>query len=376
MPTSARSWTSTSQSPCACLWSYPWEPPPAGPTAIIAGPNGWRHSRSCSVMQALLMEMAHWGLALIPVLVLLAAFEWLDAFKLVNMKEILVLLLLGGIAAALSWPVSGRLLDTLPIGFSNYSRFVAPWIEEAIKGAMIIVLFRMNRIGYKVDAVIAGFAIGAGFSVVENIIYLIRFPDYGAGTWLVRGFGTAVMHGATLAVMATISHEFAERETREPANEFDFHLWWFIPGYLAAVALHMAFNQFPDRPLIAMLGAVIVAPLALIAIFYFGSQEAERWLTLDLAEHRAALEALRGGRWPDGQAGQKIAALAARLDGDGGNRIRRYWELQTWLVAEAEEVMMEEAAGDVEFNAGEVRAAFAELDGLRRALGRSTFAAL
>jgi RsiW-degrading membrane proteinase PrsW (M82 family) len=327
-------------------------------------------------MQTLLIEAAHWGLALIPVLVLLAVFDWLDAFKLTSFKEIFILLVLGGLAALLSWPVSGRLLDTLPIGFSIYSRFVAPWIEEAIKGAVIVALFRMNRIGYKLDAVIAGFAIGAGFSVVENIIYLVRFPDYGAGTWLVRGFGTAVMHGATLAILAATTHEFAERETREPASEFDFHFWWFLPGYLAAVALHMAFNQFPDRPLVAMLGAVIVAPLVLIGIFHFGTHEAQRWLVAESAEHRAALEALRAGRWPDGAAGQKIAALAGRLDAEAAKRVRRYWELQSWLVAEAEEVMIEEADGDASFNPAEIRAAFAELDGLKRALGRSTYAAL
>jgi len=45
-------------------------------------------------------------------------------------------------------------------------------------------------------------------------------------------------------------------------------------------------------------------------------------------------------------------------------------------VAEAEETLMEEAAGDAEFNPAQVRAAFAELDGLKRALGRSTFLAL
>jgi RsiW-degrading membrane proteinase PrsW (M82 family) len=327
-------------------------------------------------MPTLLIEAAHWGLALIPVLVLLGVFEWLDAFKLMNLKEILILLVLGGFAALLSWPVSGRLLDTLPIGFSNYSRFVAPWIEEAIKGAVIVALFRMNRIGYKIDAVIAGFAIGAGFSVIENIIYLVRFPDYGAGTWLVRGFGTAVMHGATLAILAAIAHQFAERETREAASDFDFHIWWFIPGYFVAVALHMGFNQFPDRPLIAMLGAVVIAPLALIAIFYFGSREAQRWLEVEIAEHRAALDALRDSRWPDGPAGQKIAALAGRLDAESAKRVRRYWELQAWLVAEAEETLIEEAAGDAEFDPAQVRAAFAELDGLRRALGRSTFLAL
>ena len=327
-------------------------------------------------MQSLLIEAAHWGLALIPVLVLLAVFDWLDAFELVNFKEILILLVLGGVAASLSWPASGRLLDTLPIGFSNYSRFVAPWIEEAIKGAAIVALFRMNRIGFKLDAVIAGFAIGAGFSVVENIIYLLRFPGYGAGTWLVRGFGTAVMHGATLAVMAAITHQLAERETREPANEFDFHFWWFVPGYLVAVVLHTAFNQFPDRPLIAMLGAIVVAPLALIAIFYFGSHEAHRWLAAEIVEHRAALDALRDGRWPNGPSGQKVAALAGRLDAEAAKRVRRYWELQAWLVTEAEEALIEEAAGDAEVNPTQVRAAFAELDGLKRALGRSTFAAL
>jgi RsiW-degrading membrane proteinase PrsW (M82 family) len=324
----------------------------------------------------LLAQAAHWGLALVPVLVLLGVFVWLDAFKLMNGREIGGLLILGGLGALAAWPVAGRFLDTLPIGFNSYSRYVAPWIEEAIKALVIIVLFRLNRIGYKLDAVISGFAIGAGFSVVENIIYLIRFPDYGAGTWLVRGLGTAVMHGTTLAILAATAHEFAERETREAAGEFDFHLWWFVPGYLVAVALHMTFNQFPDRPLIAMLGAMVVAPIAIMGIFSFGTAEAERWLVAERAEHEAQLETLRGGAWPDSPAARKIAALAERVGPEGEKRIRRYWELQAWLVAEAEQTMMEEAEGDVSIDKDQVRAALAELDGLRRALGRSTCTAL
>jgi RsiW-degrading membrane proteinase PrsW (M82 family) len=327
-------------------------------------------------MNPLLIEALHWGVALIPVMIMLATFVWLDAFALMSLKEVSVLLLLGAIGALAAWPVSGRLLDTLPIGFSLYSRFIAPWIEEAIKAASIILLFRMNRIGYKLDAVISGFAIGAGFSVVENIVYLTIFPDYGTGTWLVRGFGTAIMHGTTLAVLAAIAHEFAERETREAAADYDFSLMWFVPGYGVAVALHTAFNQFPDRPMISMMGAILVAPIALIAILNFGTAEAQRWLATECAEHKAQLEALRAGRWPDGPAGKKIAALAERLGPEAMKRVRRYWELQAWLVAEAEETMMEEAAGDAELDSSAVSAAFAELDGLKRALGRSTFAAV
>jgi RsiW-degrading membrane proteinase PrsW (M82 family) len=327
-------------------------------------------------MTLLLTQALHWSVALIPVLVLLGVFIWLDAFKLMSLKEVLILLLLGGMGAIAAYPVSGRLLDALPIGFSLYSRFVAPWIEEAIKAIIMIVLFRMNRIGYKLDAVISGFAIGAGFSVVENIIYLTIFPNYATGTWLVRGFGTAIMHGTTLAILAAIAHEFAERETREAAADYNFNLIWFIPGYGIGVALHMAFNQFPDRPLIAMLGAILVAPIALIGILSFGTTEAERWLKAEYADHKAQVEALRSGRWPEGSAGKKIGALAGRLDPESATRIRRYWELQAWLVAEAEETMLEEAEGDAVFDPTQIRAAIAELDGLRRALGRSTYAAL
>jgi RsiW-degrading membrane proteinase PrsW (M82 family) len=327
-------------------------------------------------MSWLLAEVGHWGLALVPVLVLLAVFIWLDAFELMNAREILTLLVLGGLSAIAVYPVSGRLIDTLPIGFSGYSRFVAPWLEEASKAIVMIGLFWFNRIGYKLDAVISGFAIGAGFSVVENIIYLTIYPDYGAGTWLVRGLGTAVMHGTTLAILAAIAHELAERETREAAGDFDFNLLWFLPGYLLAVVLHMTFNQFPDRPMLAMMGAAVFAPIAIMAIFHFGTAEAERWLVAECAEHKEQLKTLSAGGWPDSANGKKVAALADRLAPENARRIRRYWELQAWLVVQAEEVMMEEAEGDVSFDREQVRAAFAELEGLRRALGRSTYTAL
>jgi RsiW-degrading membrane proteinase PrsW (M82 family) len=324
----------------------------------------------------MLAEAAHWGLALVPVLILLAIFVWLDAFKLMSLGEILLLLVLGGVAAIAVYPISGRLIDTLPIGFSNYSRFVAPWIEEAFKAAIIIMLFGLNRIGYKLDAVISGFAVGAGFSVVENVIYLAIYPDYGASTWLVRGLGTAVMHGTTLAILAAIAHELAERETRGSAGDFNFRPWWFVPGYLAAVAIHMVFNQFPDRPLLAMLGAAMFAPIALIGIFSWGTSEAQSWLKAERAEHQKQLDALKAGAWPDTAGGAKIAALANRLGPESAERIRRYWQLMAFIVVEAEDTLIEESEGDVAYDPTQILAAFAELDGLRRALGRSTFTAV
>src|SRR5688500_10090166 len=320
-------------------------------------------------------EIIDWSVALLPVLVLTAGFIWLDVFKLMSVRETLGLLATGGIAAAAAYPLSGVFLDTLPLGFTNYSRFVAPWIEEACKAIVIISLFRFNRIGFKPDAIISGLAVGAGFSVVENILYLLRFPDLSPTVWMVRGLGTAVMHSATLAIMAVIAHELAERELRGTAQEFDFNPLWFVPGFLAAVVIHTVFNQFPDRPLQAMLGTIILAPLALKAIFRFGTGEAKQWLAVERAAHREMLDTLSAGRFPDDPGGQRIAALAARSGAQTGERIREYWEQLTRLVLPSDEILLQQSE-DPDRVEVDIGTGFARLAELKRELGRSTLAAL
>ena len=320
-------------------------------------------------------EIVDWGVALLPVLMMLALFIWLDVFKLMTLWETLGLLLLGAITAAAAYPVSGAFIDALPLGFSNYSRFVAPWIEEFIMGLAVVGLFWFNRIGYKLDAVISGFAIGAGFSVIENILYLTRYPELAANVWMVRGLGTAVMHGTTCAVLAATAHEFAERETRGAASEFDFNLLWFIPGFLIAVAIHTAFNQFPEQPLLAMIGTLAVAPFVIMAIFRFGAVEAQHWLSEERIGTRAALEAWEAGKFPDDESGRKIAALVARSDDKTAARIREYCQLLTWLLLQAEDTLHEQVA-DSEKLHGEGKKTFERLEQLKRELGKTHVATL
>ena len=323
----------------------------------------------------MIYEIFDWGVALLPVLVMLGLFIWLDVFKLMTFWETVGLLLLGAVTAAAAYPVSGAFIDALPLGFSNYSRFVAPWIEEFIKGLAVVGLFWFNRIGYKLDAVISGFAIGAGFSVIENILYLSRYPELAANVWMVRGLGTAVMHGTTCAVLAATAHEFAERETRDAAAEFNFNPLWFIPGFLIAVAIHTAFNQFPDRPLLAMIGVLAVAPFVIMAIFRFGAVEAQKWLSEERAGTRAALEAWDAGKFPDDESGRKIAALIARSDDKTAASIREYCQLLTWLLLQAEDTLHDQL-GDTEKLHIHGKAAFERLEVLKRELGKTNVATL
>ena len=320
-------------------------------------------------------ELVDWAVALTPVLLMAVLFSWLDVFKLMSPWEMIACLLLGAVAALIAWPISGRMLDTLPIGYSFYSRIIAPWIEEALKGAALAVLILTNRIGYKLDAVISGFTIGAGFSVIENIFYLARFPELTTSVWLVRGLGTAVMHGTTTAVLAATAHELGERSLRHQGGKA-FNPLWLLPGYVLASLIHLVFNHFPSHPMEVMIVTMIVAPIVLIGVMRMGEGETHKWLTEDSEGHRRWLEEWRAGGFPADDSGQRIAALAARLKPEQAALVRDYCIVKAELVLAAEEELLD---GDRELDEGQaerLRAAFARLEEIRQAIGRVGYAAL
>ena len=323
----------------------------------------------------ILAEIVDWSVALIPVLLMAALFAWLDVFKLMSVREMLALLLLGALAALVAWPVSGRLLDTLPMGYSFYSRIVAPWIEEALKGLALALLILTNRIGYKLDAVISGFAIGAGFSVIENILYLARFPELTTAVWLVRGLGTAVMHGATTAILAATAHEFGERSLRRQGGQM-FNPLWLLPGYVVASLVHLVFNQFPSHPMEVMIVTLIIAPVLLIGLMRLGEGETHQWLTEDSEAHRRWLEEWRAGDFPADASGQRIKAIAARVKPEQAALIREYCIAKAELVLAAEEELLDRDRKLEEGEAERLRAAFAKLEQVRQAIGRVGYAAL
>jgi len=192
---------------------------------------------------------------------------------------------------------------------------------------------------------------------------------------MVRGLGTAVMHGSAVAVLAATAHEFAEREMRGTVADFNFNLLWFIPGYLGAVAIHTAFNQFPEQPMMAMIATLAIAPFLIMGMFRFGAVEAQKWLSHEREVHRVALEAWQAGRYPDDDSGKKIAALVARSDPRTALNIREYCEQLTFLAWTAEDALHDQVddVSKVEVEAG---AAFDRLEALRHDLGKTSFAAL
>ena len=123
--------------------------------------------------------------------------------------------------------------------------------------------------------------------------------------------------------------------------------------------VNTAFNQFPDRPLLAMVGAALFAPLAILGIFFRDSR-GQRWLATDSAPSaqldmcaRAVAGRTAAARSPPSPTASALnrprasAAIGSCRPGSSPKPRRRCWRKPPAMPLSIDEI----------------RAALAELDG-------------
>ena len=321
----------------------------------------------------LLLKIA---IALVPALLLLALFDRFEAFNLVRFRKFLVLLAVGGVLAGVSYFANDALMAALSLDFADYSMFVAPLVEELLKASPIIYLFARNQIGFKIDAAIIGFTVGAGFSVAENAYQLYLFSSADIGLWLVRGLGTAVMHGGATALFAVVSHELTDEQAEAKATQYRFKPWLFVPGLAAAAVLHAGFNMFADHPLQLMFLAFTIVPLSLFAVLSIGEGAARRWMLADNEVHESLLADIKDGDFAASEIGQAVIAIADKFNEGLRQEVFDYIALHTELVLRAERLLLARAEGNCTEPGEEDRARFEQMKLLEANIGKAGLRAL
>jgi len=269
---------------------------------------------------------------------------------------------MGCAAAILSYPINLAGLEWLGIGFGSFTRYVAPLVEEALKAIVIIVLIRRNRIGFLVDAAIFGFAVGAGFAIFENLFYLQSLPDTKLGTWIVRGFGTAIMHGGATAIFAIVSHTLAgQKTTRGRAI--------FLPGFAVAVILHSVFNHFFFAPIVNTLAVLASLPVVLTVIFQQSEKSVSDWLGMGFDADTELLELINSGEFSTSKVGMYLNSLKEKFEGPIVVDLLCYLRLHTELSIRAKGLLMMRESGFMDTTGEETKAKLEELNFLESSIG-------
>jgi protease PrsW len=307
--------------------------------------------------------------ALLPVTVFLLILSLFDSFKLVP-RSMLIRALASGAAAALvalllhTWLFRLTGLDT-----RTFARSVAPFTEETLKAACVLYPLRRGQLGFLVDAAIIGFGIGGGFALIENMEYLHALAEPHLWVWIVRGFGTAVMHASTTAIVAVTAKSLVDRY---PARG----LMVMLPGWAVAVALHATFNRALVSPLLAAAVLLLVVPLVVLAVFERSERLTSEWVGdgLDLDVELLAL--IRSTQFGETRLGRYLTELKSRFPGPVVADMFCLLQLELELGIRAKGMLMAREAGFEVPIDDQVRASLAERAYLQRTIGPTGLLAL
>ncbi len=306
-------------------------------------------------------ELLKFPVSLLPVLAFLTSLIFMDSFKLVSIRAVVQAILIGCLVAAASYFVNVWFLETFGVDERILKRYIAPPAEETLKVLYVIFLIQSKRVGFIVDAAIYGFAVGTGFALFENVYYLDALGERSLIVWGFRGFGTALMHGATTAIFAIIAKSLSDRYPR-------ISIGAYIPGFLLGIVIHSLYNHFPRNQAAILL---LVLPPLTIFIFERSEKATRHWLGTGFDSDVELLELIGSGEIHDNRIGQYLQSLKSTFPGPVVGDMLSMLQVHLELSIRAKGILMAREAG-IKVEPDEmVKANLEELKFLEKSVGKT-----
>src|ERR1700722_4750924 len=251
---------------------------------------------------ALRLVLAQGSVSVFPVLLFLSALELIDTYKLLTLGRVLRSVAVGCGVAVICYGINTAVYSLGIASPALWSRSGAPVVEEIAKALYVAWLLRSNRVGFMVDTAVSGFAVGAGFAVLENLTYIPDLSASGLIASAIRGMGTAMMHGGATAIFGTVSANVSElRGSRSTVT--------FLPGLAMAIVIHVLYNQPWWRPVTAAVVVLITLPAVIAFIFWRSEKALENWLGTKLDKDIDLLQMIASGKLGESPVGSYMKSL-------------------------------------------------------------------
>ena len=304
--------------------------------------------------------------AVLPVLLFLLVLYLMDSFKLVPRGAVISAVAYGALSALAIILLHGW-LPLERMSSDSVNRYVAPLTEETAKALLVAALVLTHRIGFLVDALVVGFAIGAGFALAENAVYLSTI-DAPLTLWLTRGIGTAMLHGAATGIFGMVFKTLLDRR-RPLALAIGAPL-------VAAVAIHSGFNHTFLPPVIQAVVMLLLLPVLVVVVFERSERATREWVGAGLDLDVELLQLVGSEHFIHTRFGQYLLELRTRFPGAVVADMFCLLRLDLELAAHAKGLLIARSAGISLPGDEDLRAALAERDHLQRSIGRTGLLAL
>ena len=311
-----------------------------------------------------LISFTNLAVSVLPVFVFLATLVFLDSYKLVSVRAIALGIGIGCLGGGVAFILNNLALDATALSDIAYCRYGAPVIEELVKALYLLHLIRSKRVGFMVDAAICGFAIGAGFSLVENVYYVDAVQDSNLLIWVIRGFGTAIMHGGSTAILGVLFKNLSDRPGTGLVRAF-------LPGLILAIVLHSFYNHFFFGPVNSTFLIIVLLPAVMIVVFQQSENALRQWLGVGFDSDQELLEMLTSGRLLETPVGVYLQSLQEKFSPEVVVDMICYLRIHIELSIEAKGILLMRQAGFEVPPDPEVKEKFTELHALTKNIGQT-----
>lgn len=303
-------------------------------------------------------------IALVPVFLFLATLVYLDSFKLVSFRSIIYAVSLGIFLAGAAFVINTALMRTFSIPFRTLSCTLAPIIEETLKSLFIIIWISKGRIGFLLDGAILAFAVGSGFSFFENFYYFVVLKETHLLFWIVRGCGTAIMHGGSTAIFAILVKSFTQSKNNQVIK-------FSLLGLFSAICIHLLFNAFILPPLYITAAQLILLPIFILFVFSKSEHSLRKWLDLSMDSEIDILETIREGRFLESKVGRFLNSLKDKFLPETVVDILCYLQLHLELAVRAKGILLSREFGLEIDGQDDIKSKFKELHHLKKSIGKA-----
>ena len=304
------------------------------------------------------------GLSLLPVLVFLFGLQLIDTYKLLRLRRVLQTVAAGCAAGLLCYALNTGIVRAGGVSPRAWAAFGAPALEELVKALYVFWLIRKGRLGFMVDAAISGFAVGAGFALVENVLYLPAISNAGLITAAVRGLGTAMMHGGTTSIFGLVSVHGVEIHASRVYRAV-------VPGLAIAIAIHTLYNLNLLPPVISAAALLVLLPVILSLIFWRSEAALKKWVGTKLDKDIDLLQMIATGTFSASRAGSYLRSLESTFGPAILGDMLCYLQVSLELSAQAKGDLLRREMGFPIAHDPALPARLAELAYLEKQIGRA-----
>ena len=287
--------------------------------------------------------------AILPIVIYIFVVYKIDNFSLISIRNLFLQVLCGMIAALVCFglfQLTGMILS------ERQSDIFNPVLEEIIKAVPLLWLATRKKIVFFIDSVICGAAVGGGFSILENIFYLLLGDEMGIGTVLFRSLEVALIHMGCSAIVAAslmlVTRLVLRTRSRLSIGKGNIAMTAFL--LLAPPILHVCHNMFHFNPLMQFVFVFGTMGGLLVWIYFYDVEMIHSWLDTGLDKQLSLLDSIKNGRLGDTTAGYFLESVKEAFPPEDFFDIICYVQLHVELsVTSRSRVMVRESGLEQDF---------------------------